>query len=122
MAKKKKLEKLHWHVERRKLDSLADWEKNPRRLLPTELEHLTNSIEKFGVVEPLVCQPDGTLIGGHARKRVLSEQGYVEADCYVPNRALTDKEHEELCVRLNKNIAGMWDMEKLAENISSAAA
>jgi hypothetical protein len=78
------------------------------------LADLTKSISKFGLAEPLVCQPDGLLIGGHARYQVLLAQGVKEADCYVPDRALSQKDMIELNVRLNKNVAGEFDFDALA--------
>jgi ParB-like chromosome segregation protein Spo0J len=78
------------------------------------LADLTKSIGKFGLAEPLVIQPDGLLIGGHARYQVLLAQGVTEADCYVPERALSQKDMIELNVRLNKNVAGEFDFDALA--------
>lgn len=90
------------------------YEKNPRRILAKPLADLTKSIDKFGLAEPLVIQPSGQLIGGHARLHVLKAQGATECDCYVASRDLTEKEQEELCLRLNRNIAGEWDFDLLA--------
>jgi ParB-like chromosome segregation protein Spo0J len=78
------------------------------------LADLTKSISKFGLAEPLVIQPCGLLIGGHARYQVLLAQGVKEADCYVPDRALSQKDMIELNVRLNKNVAGEFDFDALA--------
>lgn len=103
-----------WKLERRKLSELRPFEHNPRRIMEKPLADLTKSISKFGLAEPLVCQPDGLLIGGHARYQVLLAQGATEADCYVPDRALSPKDMIELNVRLNKNVAGEFDFDALA--------
>jgi hypothetical protein len=101
-------------MERRLLSTLRPFEHNPRRIMAKPLADLTKSISKFGLAEPLVIQPDGLLIGGHARYQVLLAQGVTEADCYVPDRALSQKDMIELNVRLNKNVAGEWDFDRLA--------
>ncbi len=103
-----------WKLERRRLSELRPFEHNPRRIMEKPLADLTKSIAKFGLAEPLVCQPDGLLIGGHARYQVLLAQGIAEADCYVPDRALSQKDMIELNVRLNKNVAGEFDFDALA--------
>jgi hypothetical protein len=103
-----------WKTERRPLASLRPFEHNPRRIMEKPLADLTKSMAKFGLAEPLVIQPDGLLIGGHARYQVLLAQGATEADCYVPDRALSEKDMIELNVRLNKNVAGEFDFDALA--------
>jgi DNA modification methylase len=101
-------------MERRLLSTLRPFEHNPRRIMEKPLADLTKSIGKFGLAEPLVIQPCGLLIGGHARYQVLLAQGVKEADCYVPDRALSQKDMIELNVRLNKNVAGEFDFDALA--------
>jgi ParB-like chromosome segregation protein Spo0J len=101
-------------MERRLLSTLRPFEHNPRRIMAKPLADLTKSIGKFGLAEPLVIQPDGLLIGGHARYQVLLAQGVKEADCYVPDRALSQKDMIELNIRLNKNQAGEWDFDLLS--------
>ena len=54
-----------------------------------------------------------TIIGGHQRKHVLEASGVKEIECWIPDRELSDKEVEELNIRLNKN-TGSWDFDALA--------
>jgi len=56
-----------------------------------------------------------TIIGGHQRKHVLEASGVKEIECWIPDRELSDKEVEELNIRLNKN-TGSWDFDILANN------
>jgi len=95
------------------------WDKNPRRLTPEGMRNLATSLERFGLAEPLVIQPNGDLIGGHARLESLKNAGETEVQCMVPNRALTDIERSELAVRLNKNIAGEWDTNLLESSFEA---
>jgi site-specific DNA-methyltransferase (adenine-specific) len=54
-----------------------------------------------------------TIIGGHQRKHVLESTGVKEIECWIPDRELTEREVEELNIRLNKN-TGSWDFDVLA--------
>ena len=105
-----------WHNEIRKLNDLKPFEFNPRDITKNGLKDLNKSISKFGLAEPIVINTTNTIIGGHARYFVLKEQGKTECSCYVPNRKLTDSEVKELNIRLNKNIAGEWDWDILANS------
>lgn len=103
-----------WKLEKRKVSELKEYEANPRVMTEKGIKDLTESIEKFGMAEPLVINTDNTLIGGHARLIVLKLKETETVDCYVPNKKLTDKQVKEFCVRLNRNIAGKWDFDILA--------
>ena len=105
---------MNWHIEKRALSSLVEWQDNPRLLTKKGIADLKKSIEKFGCAEPLVINTDDTIIGGHGRKKVLESMGVSEVDCYLPDRTLTPEEVKEANIRLNKNIAGIFDTEKLA--------
>jgi hypothetical protein len=105
---------MNWKIERRQLDTITEYPHNPRVITKKGLADLKRSIDKFGLAEPLVINTDGILIGGHARYQVLKSQGVTEVDAYVPERELSEEEYRELNVRLNKNIAGEFDFDILA--------
>ena len=105
-----------WVTEQRKLKDLNEWDKNPRQLSKHDAEEIAKSIHKFNLADPLVINTDNQIIGGHQRKRVMLSNGYKPddlVDVRVPSRQLTEKEAEELNVRLNRN-AGEWDFDMLA--------
>ena len=107
---------INWRYETRPLSEIKPWDRNPRRITKVGLADLTRSITKFGLPEPIVLNTDGTIIGGHARYITLKKEGITEAFCAIPDRTLDPKELEELNIRLNKNIAGTWDDEMLAND------
>lgn len=78
-----------------------------------QAKDLQASLDKFGLCQPLVVNADGTLIGGHQRYETLKKLGYEEVEVYAPDNQLTEKETEELALRLNKN-TGEWDFDILA--------
>lgn len=117
------MKKLEWHTEKRKISELKPWGRNPRKATEKQEKDLEASLDRFSLADPLIINPNGTVIGGHFRLRILKKRGIEEADVRVPNRPLTEKEIEELNIRLNKNL-GEWDFdllanfdEKLLENI-----
>lgn len=74
---------------------------------------LKHSIERFGMVEPLVWnQHTGHLVGGHQRRKILGELGYEEAPVSVID--LEPGAEKALNVVLNNRLAqGDWDLPQL---------
>lgn len=99
-----------------KLADIIPAEYNPRVELKagdTEYDALTNSISRFGLVEPLIVNKrNNVLIGGHQRLNVLKEMGVEETEVIVVD--LPEEQEKQLNVSLNK-IEGEWDMYKLEE-------
>ncbi|MDB5055790.1 MAG: modification methylase [Bacilli bacterium] len=97
-----------------KIDQLVHAEYNPRKDLKAgdpEFEKIKNSIAEFGYVEPIICNSDYTIVGGHQRHKVLKALGYEEVDCVIID---VDKTKEKaLNIALNK-ITGEWDSDSLA--------
>lgn len=106
--------KITWHLERWDISKLIPYEKNPRKITDKGLDQLGESFEEIGMAQPINIDIDGTILSGHARYYKLQKLGEKEIDCYVPNRKLTDKEREAVIIRMNKNTAGEWDFDILA--------
>ncbi len=109
--------KLVWHTEKRKVKDLIRYEKNPRKLSPTQLEGLKRSLKKFDLAELPCINTDGTLVAGNQRVMVLSLLGREdeEIEVRVPNRTLTEKEFKDYLLTSNRSGAS-WDFEKLARD------
>ena len=105
---------MDWRVEKRTLNDIKPYSGNPRVLTKKGLEDLKKSMDKFGLAEPIVINTNGIIIGGHGRYEIARQQGLKEVDVYIPDRELSEEEYRELNVRLNKNIAGEWDFDILA--------
>lgn len=106
---------MKWNHEKRKLEDLYPNVKNPRKIGKREAKELKNSIDKFGLCQPIVLSSTGTIIGGHQRVKMLRALGYDSVDVCIPESPLTEKEEEELAIRLNKNL-GTWDYDLLANH------
>ena len=105
--------KLTWKLEKRKLKDLKDYEKNPRKIDREDVERVKQNLVEFGLIDKPCINVDGTIIGGHQRKKILKDLGYKEIDVWVPERLLTDDEVARLNLKLNL-IGGEWDMDSLA--------
>jgi DNA modification methylase len=90
---------------------------NPRKWSEDAKSQLTESIRKFGMVDPILVNgaPDrlNTVIGGHFRLEIAKALGYTEVPVVYVNIPEEAKERE-LNLRLNKNL-GEWDFELLAK-------
>ena len=100
-------------IEKLKIAELNPAEYNPRKMTNKQYEDLKSSLEKFGLVDPIIINADNTVVGGHQRLRIMRELGTE----YVPTvRVNLSKEDEkELNIRLNKN-TGEFDLDVLANN------
>ena len=102
-------------VENWPISKLKPAEYNPRvELKPgdEEFDNIQRSIEQWGLVEPIVVNSDGTIIGGHQRYNVLKHLGYSKVQVSVVD--LKKNDEKALNVALN-NLSGSWDDEKLYE-------
>ena len=72
---------------------------------------MKKSIETFGLVDPIIINACGTIIGGHQRFRILQEMETDKIPCVVLD--LSKEKEMELNIRLNKS-GGEFDMDLLA--------
>ncbi len=93
--------------------SLASY--NPRRIAPGELAKLKKSIDRFGIVEPIVARRDGTIVGGHQRYEAARQLGIERVPTVFVD--ISDNEAKLLNLALNK-ISGEWDTMRLASLLS----
>lgn len=108
-----------WTPVIKKISDLKEYAKNPRVLHKKDEQHIRESIEKFGMADPIILNLDDTIIGGHQRIRTLKKLKLKTTQAMVPDRMLDDKEVEELCIRLNRN-HGSFDFDALANNFDTA--
>jgi len=90
---------------------------NPRRWSEDATKQLTESIQRFGLVDPVIVnnapERKGIVIGGHFRLKVAKDLGYSEVPVVYVN--IPDlKREKELNLRLNKNL-GDWDFDLLSQ-------
>jgi len=101
---------LVWRTEKRRVDDLVPYEKNPRQLSEKQLEDLKRSIKKFNLIEIPAIDLDNRIISGHQRLKVLQllNRGDEEIDVRVPNRPLSEKEYKSYLL-ISNAVHGDWD-------------
>jgi len=107
-------QKLEWHTEKRKVNDLLPYSKNPRSISDKQMNDLKKSLKKFNLVEIPAIDIDGKIIAGHQRVRALQilNRGEELIEVRVPNRKLTQKEYDQYLITSNA-VGGDWDFEKL---------
>lgn len=98
-------------VEKRKVTDLVKADYNPRTITAAQREALERSVERFGLVEPIVVnRATGNIVGGHQRLDALIALGTEDTDVVLVDLSVEDE--KVLNLALNK-IRGEWDLEKL---------
>ena len=103
-------------VQNVKINELRPALYNPRKWSEAATEQLTESIKRFGLVDPAIVNnaPNrkNIVIGGHFRVKIAKDLGFKEVPVIYLNIPDESKE-KELNLRLNKNL-GDWDYSLLA--------
>ena len=103
-------------VRQLKISELKPSEYNPRKWSEEQFQKLRESIEKFGIVDPLIVNAYGPrqniVIGGNMRLAVLTDLGY--DDVPIVYVSLDETRERDLSVRLNRT-GGDWDYDLLKE-------
>lgn len=85
---------------------------NPRRWPDASIANLTESIKRYGLVDPLLANSainrKNILIGGHFRLHVAKQLGYTSVPIVYIDIPDIEKE-KELNLRLNANLGALWE-------------
>jgi DNA modification methylase len=108
------MNKLIWHTEKRKVNNLLPYSKNPRSISDKQMNDLKKSMRKFNLVEIPAIDIGNKIIAGHQRIKALQllGRGEEEIEVRVPNRKLTQEEYDKYLITSNA-VGGDWDFEKL---------
>ena len=109
-------------IEVKRLDDLNPAEYNPRSISDKAFSGLGNSIEKFGLMMPIIWNKrSGNIVGGHQRYTYLKSQGVEESEVSVVDLDYEDEVALNLTLN-NPNIRGKFTKEVIDQlKISEAA-
>lgn len=95
-------------IDTRPLSELKAAPYNPRVISDAAMAGLTESVRRFGLVQPIVVnERTGYVVGGHQRIKALAELGHAEAQVIVGN--WSEEEERQLNLTLNNpHVAGDW--------------
>lgn len=112
-----KLQALVWRTEKRRVNDLLPYEKNPRKITEKQMEDLKESLKKFNLAELPAINLDGKICAGHQRIKALQLLGRGEEliEVRTPNRKLTPSEFKQYLLTSNRS-GGSWDWEILVSD------
>lgn len=101
-------------VERMRVADLRENPNNPRTIKDDKFRKLVQSVKDFPEMleaRPIVCTPDGVVLGGNMRLKALREAGIKETPVHVVNWA--ENKRAEFLIKDNVGF-GDWDWDILA--------
>ena len=103
------------NIKIKDINSLIEAEYNPRELTKEQHKQISDSIKRFGIVDPIIVNINkdrkNVIIGGHQRVKVAKDLNINKIPCIEID--LDANKERELNIRLNKN-TGRWDYDILA--------
>jgi ParB-like chromosome segregation protein Spo0J len=100
--------KVHPEIRTFTVAELNPAEYNPRQIDQESLNGLAKSLEKFGLVEPVIVNVRGgknTIVGGHQRFKVIQNAGVKAIACVVVDLSVEDEKLLNLALN-NPHIQG----------------
>ena len=101
-------------------DTLIPYPGNAKQHPPEQLDHIANSIKRFGWQQPIVVDKNNVVVIGHGRL-AAAQQLFLESVPVVVADNLTDEEINALRLADNKTNESGWDFGKLEEELAALA-
>lgn len=103
----------HIKTERITIDKLVPADYNPRDMTGKAREGLSNSINSFGLLQPVIWNKQtGNIVGGHQRLYDLISKGALETDVIVVDFPLAKEKAANIALN-HVGISGHYDEDKL---------
>ena len=103
-------------IIQKKLADIVPYANNAKKHDETQIKNVAESIKKYGWVQPIVIDNDGTIVIGHCRALAAERLGIEEVPCVVVSD-LTEEEINALRIVDNKTNESPWDMDLLAKEL-----
>ena len=104
-------------IEVLKIKDLKPYAKNAKKHPKKQIEKIANSIEAFGMNDPIgIWGKDNLIVEGHGRLEALKQLGYDEVPCIRLDH-LNDEERRAYTLAHNKVAESDWDFDLLNEEI-----
>lgn len=104
-------------VEYLSIDELKPYKKNAKIHTEKQIEQIKNSIQRFGMNDPIGIWKDNVIIEGHGRMIACQELGFQEVPVIRLDH-MTDKERKAYCLAHNKLTMNTdFDFEILSEEL-----
>ena len=109
-------------IEQVSIDSLKPYEKNAKLHPKKQIEQIKESIQRFGMNDPIgIWGKDNLIVEGHGRYLACKELGITEVPC-IRLDSLTDEQRREYTLIHNKTTMNSgFDEDMLAEELKKIA-
>lgn len=94
------------------LEDIKPYSNNPKEHPEEQIEHLKNSIQKFGFTVPMIITDSGEIVAGHGRYEAAKELGKEEVPVIIRDD-LTEEQVKEFRLADNKVAESGWENDKL---------
>lgn len=100
-----------------KIKDLKPYNKNAKKHPKKQIEYIANSIESFGMNDPIgIWGKDNLIVEGHGRVEACKKLGYDEVPCIRLDH-LTDEERKAYTLAHNKVAESEWDFDLLNDEL-----
>lgn len=103
-------------IIQKKLADIVPYANNTKKHDETQIKNVAESIKKYGWVQPIVIDNDGTIVIGHCRALAAEKLGIKEVPCVVVSD-LTEDEINALRIVDNKTNESPWDFDLLSAEL-----
>lgn len=103
-------------IIQKKLADIVPYANNTKKHDETQIKNVAESIKKYGWVQPIVIDNDGTIVIGHCRALAAEKLGMKEVPCVVVTD-LTEEEINALRIVDNKTNESPWDFDLLSAEL-----
>lgn len=103
-------------IIQKKLADIVPYANNTKKHDETQIKNVAESIKKYGWVQPLVIDDDGTIVIGHCRALAAEKLEIEEVPCVVVSD-LTEDEINALRIVDNKTNESPWDFDLLSAEL-----
>ena len=103
-------------IIQKKLVDIVPYANNTKKHDETQIKNVAESIKKYGWVQPIVIDNDGTIVIGHCRALAAERLGMEEVPCVVVSD-LTEEEINALRIVDNKTNESPWDFDLLSAEL-----
>ena len=103
-------------IIQKKLADIVPYANNTKKHDETQIKNVAESIKKYGWVQPIVIDDDGTIVIGHCRALAAERLGIEEVPCVVVSD-LTEDEINALRIADNKTNESPWDFDLLSAEL-----
>ncbi len=109
---------MKFEIRQTPLEKIKPFEKNPKIHSDEQIKKISESINKFGFINPVVIDKDYTIIAGHGRYLASIKLGLTEVPTIEVNH-LSQKEIDAFRIFDNKsNELSSWDERILAQTLT----